>query len=44
VMTSSGVSFESMNVRAMRPAMPKCAESGLEESLLTGARYWICSG
>ena len=44
VMTSSGVSFESMNDRAMRPAIPRRAESGLEESVLTGAGYWVWSG
>ena len=36
VRTSSGVSLESMNDRAMRPAIPRRTESGLEESVLTG--------
>ena len=44
VMTSSGVSLESMNARAMRPAIPRRAESGLEESVLTGAGYCVWSG
>ncbi len=36
VMTSSGVSLELMNVRAMRPAIPRGAESGLERLVLMG--------
>src|ERR1017187_6485996 len=36
VMTSSGVSLESMNARAMRPAIPRRAESDLEGAVLMG--------
>ena len=39
VMTSSGVSFEPMNDRAMRPANPRRAEPGLVASVLTGEGY-----